>query len=57
MRGDDANMLDIWRGERDKTAKDKKDRRSAGKGDSEDIDMLSRVKRYVCCILLLCNNR
>jgi hypothetical protein len=50
-------MLDIWRGERDKTAKDKKDRRSAGKGDSEDIDMLSRVKRYVCCILLLCNNR
>ncbi|CAD6573140.1 MAG: hypothetical protein TREMPRED_000733 [Tremellales sp. Tagirdzhanova-0007] len=47
MRGDNANMLAIWRGEEDKTEHDKKDRR-ANKDitDSADVDMLSRVKRY-----------
>lgn len=47
LRGDDANMIAIWRGEEEKTNKDAKDREAGHpretKGGQED--MLSRVRR------------
>ena len=50
MRGDDANMLAIWRGEEDKTAKDQKaqkDRQGLNTSPAEanDVDMIARVMR------------
>ena len=46
LRGDDANMLAIWRGEEMKTAKDQEKRKQEDdQSNSEDADMLSRVKR------------
>ncbi|ORY28329.1 hypothetical protein BCR39DRAFT_535524 [Naematelia encephala] len=44
LRGDDANMLAIWRGEEQKTARDQKNREAAHQ--AEDVDMLNRVRRY-----------
>lgn len=49
LRGDDANMLAIWRGEEEKTAQDQKDKAATGprtEGSAEQLDMLSRVRRY-----------
>ena len=50
MRGDDANLLAIWRGEEEKTAKDQKDQKdrrdpSTTPEQVKDIDMVARVKR------------
>lgn len=43
LRGDDANMLAIWRGEEVKTAKDKEKKQEAR--TSTEVDLLSRVRR------------
>ena len=50
MRGDDANMLAIWRGEEDKTAKDQKDQKdrqgpNTSPAEANDVDMIARVMR------------
>jgi potassium channel subfamily K len=47
LRGDDANMISIWRGEEEKTARDQKAQSKDQTQQSADQeDMLSRVRRY-----------
>jgi potassium channel subfamily K len=47
LRKDDANMIAIWRGEEEKTARDQKSNKGPRtEHDAEQLDMLSRVRRY-----------
>ncbi|KAL7423995.1 Potassium channel [Cryptotrichosporon argae] len=46
LRGDDANLAAIWRGEEDQRNKDAADRDRAHEGDDDAEDMLARVRRY-----------
>lgn len=47
LRGDDANMLAIWRGEEEQTAHDQKRRLDNDESNLYQKDMLSRVQRWV----------